>query len=375
MILIPLVLLAVIGLLLYRRLVRAPRWRSRRTRVIATVAIVAWMAVMIFSFGVASRVLGPDAARPVSWFGGFSMGVFWYTLIGLLLLALCAGILRLLRRDEADRLRLHRIGVPVVLVLAIAITGGGVLRAMNPEVVAVDQPVRNLPSDLDGLTIALITDTHIGPIRDAGLARKVVDRVNAAEPDLVVFSGDLVDGSVDDFGDLIAPFGDFTAPLGVYAVTGNHEMYTGTIPGWLDRWEDLGITVLANQNASIRVGQTTLHLAGVHDKRGIDPFTPDYDKALEGIDPGDFTVLLAHQPSQVLDAQDRGIDLQLSGHTHGGQVWPFKYLVALNEPLVSGAGVVGDVPIYVSSGAGTWGPPSRVGADPEIPLLTLHPAP
>lgn len=375
MILIPLAMLALLGVLLYRRLVRAPHWHSRRTRIIATVAIAAWMAAMLLTFGVASRLLGDEIGRPLAWFGGFTMGFFWYTLIGLLVLAIAAGVMRLLRREETARLRLHRIGVPLVLILAVAITGGGVVRALDPQVIAVDQPISDLPSDLDGLTIALITDTHIGPIRDDGLARTVVDRVNAANPDLVVFSGDLVDGSVEDYGDLIAPFADFTAPLGVYAVTGNHEMYTGTIPGWLQRWEDLGITVLANDNASITVGETTLHLAGVHDKRGIAPFTPDYDKALAGIDPDEVTVLLAHQPSQVYDAQGHGVDLQLSGHSHGGQVWPFRYLVALNEPVVSGAGVVGGIPLYVSSGAGTWGPPSRVGADPEIPLLTLRSAP
>jgi len=228
-----------------------------------------------------------------------------------------------------------------------------------------------LPEQFDGTTVALVADIHAGAVRDSAFTRDVVDLVAAEQPDLVVIAGDLVDGTAARYGPEVAPLADLSAPLGVYAVTGNHEMYRDTA-NWVEEFRSLGLTVLENEFLDLTRGDARITLAGVHDREGTGRWAPDYGAALSGTDAAGFVLLLAHQPVQAESVQGRGVDLQLSGHTHGGQMWPLGYLVPLQQPVVDGLSDVGDVPVLTSRGVGAWGAAVRVAAPPEVPLVTLR---
>jgi hypothetical protein len=241
-----------------------------------------------------------------------------------------------------------------------------------PAVTPVTVTSAGLPAGAEGTRVALVTDLHVGPIRDASFTRRVVQAVNAAGPDLVVLGGDLADGRVDQVGGALAPLAELRAPLGVVAVSGNHEYLSGEPEQWLSLWESLGITVLRNSSVVVGRGGAAFTVAGLTDPQGSRfGAAPDAGTALAGTDRAGFTLLVAHQPRQAFDVQGKGVDLQLSGHTHGGQLWPFTYLVRLQQPMTSGRATIGDVPVLTSRGAGAWGPPVRVLAPPEIPLITL----
>jgi len=237
--------------------------------------------------------------------------------------------------------------------------------------------LNRLPKSLDGLKIVQITDLHIGPIIGGEWLRQIVDKVNALKPDIIVVTGDLVDGSIERLGHLVAPIADLTAPLGVYFITGNHEYYHGVEP-WCAHLAGLGLRVLRNERVSIVAGaeRDSFDLAGVDDwsSRRFSDQGPDLTKALAGRDPDKALVLLAHQPAAIDEAAAHGVDLQLSGHTHGGQIWPFNYAVYLQQPYLEGLHRHRDTSsqIYVSSGTGFWGPPMRFGTSSEITDITLR---
>jgi uncharacterized protein len=236
-----------------------------------------------------------------------------------------------------------------------------------------DVPVRiaGLPSALAGLRIVQITDLHIGPLLRKGWVEGVVERVRSLKPDLVAITGDLVDGTVDELREHVAPLARLSeAPRGVYFTTGNHEYYSG-VDEWLQYLPSLGIRPLANERVQVAPG---LDVAGIHDPTGRGRYAPDLTRALEGRDARTPVVLLAHQPRQFRDAAQSGVALTLSGHTHGGQIWPFSWLVALVQPYIAGLHRRGDAQLYVSRGTGFWGPPMRVFAPAEIALLRLFPA-
>jgi predicted MPP superfamily phosphohydrolase len=172
--------------------------------------------------------------------------------------------------------------------------------------------------------------------------------------------------------DALAPLADLEAPLGVYAVSGNHEFISQQADAWMDHWETLGIDVLRNENVTLTRGSTSIRLAGIHDETGTGADAPNLERALSGVPADAFTLLAAHQPKAAESARGKAVDLQLSGHTHGGQLWPFRYAVLLQQPVVDGLDAVGDVPVLTSRGAGAWGPPVRVLAPPQIPVITLH---
>lgn len=236
--------------------------------------------------------------------------------------------------------------------------------------------LKKLPQSLDGLRIVQITDLHIGPMIHNDWLKHVVDQVNELKPDLIAITGDVVDGSVEELQQDVAALAGLTAPLGVYFVTGNHEYYSG-VESWCAAMTGLGIRVLRNERVSITAGDKgeSFDLAGVDDW-GSHQFPgqgPDLPKALQGRDTSKALVLLAHQPAAIHEAAAHGVDLQLSGHTHGGQIWPFAFLVFLQQPYVEGLHRHRDTmtQIYVSPGTGFWGPPMRLGTTAEITHITL----
>ncbi|MFF1908132.1 metallophosphoesterase [Kitasatospora sp. NPDC058218] len=249
---------------------------------------------------------------------------------------------------------------------AVVGTGAyGVLR--GPRLKQVTVPLAKLPARAHGYRIAVVSDIHLGPILGRGHTRRIVDTINGAQPDLIAIVGDLVDGTVPELGRAAEPLAQLRARDGAYFVTGNHEYFSGAAP-WVDFVRELGVHPL--QNA--RVELAGFDLAGVNDIAGrSEGDGPDFDKALGDRDRARTSVLLSHQPVTIHDAVRHGVDLQLSGHTHGGQLWPGNYLAELANPTVAGLERYGDTQLYVTRGAGAWGPPVRVGAPSDITIVTL----
>lgn len=375
MLLFVLIALTVVGLLtlwLHRRLVVAPGW-STRWRYAGSLALVLLTALAVVTAAGGLRWGTAADTRPVA-----AVALSWLVValyLSLLLATTQIGALVLWivtpREARAPRLRRYnRATAPVAVLAALGATAYGAVAAADPTVTRTTHTSGELPAAFDGTTVALVTDLHAGVVHGPDFARKVVERVNAAKPDLIVLSGDVVDAPFERHRAEIAPLADLEAPLGVVAVTGNHEMYTGSTAEWLAEWERLGITVLSNSSRVVTRGADSIRVAGVHDREGTGDFAPDPARALEGTSDA-FTLYVAHQPVMAEVSSDRGVDLQLSGHTHGGQVWPFGLLVPLQQPMVEGFAVVDGVPVITSRGAGTWGPPVRIAAAPEIPLITL----
>ena len=369
--------LLVVGLLLlglWHRLAVAPGW-PWPVKVAIALVVLGLAALVPAGFDVWGGRWTPAQMRPWVWTGQAFLAACVYLFLGLALLAVAGLVLRLARRGRGDGAsavrRLHRVGVPVVVLATAGVVGYGAFVAARPSITAYEVSSPALPPEFDGTRVALVTDIHAGAVRSADFTRRVVDLVNSQQPDLVVIAGDLVDGPADRYGPEIAPLADLEAPLGVYATTGNHEMYRD--PGaWVRQFEADGVTVLRNASVALERDGATIRLVGVDDFSGEGDFRPDYDAALADVAPGDFALLSAHQPRQALAVEGRGVDVQLSGHTHGGQLWPGRYLVPLQQPMVDGVATVGDTTVVTSRGAGAWGPAVRVGADPEIPVVTLR---
>lgn len=254
-------------------------------------------------------------------------------------------------------------------------TGGGILWSLfHLAIRRVEVTLPGLPAGLDGFTIAHLSDLHLDPVQAGRWLAKVVERTNALHPDLVAITGDLVDGSAAAYARDVEPLRGLNAPDGVYFVTGNHE-YFHDLHGWLALLPSLGIRVLRNEHVVVGRDGEEFDLAGVDDHQGaaLGPsHGPDVERALEGRDPERPVVLLAHQPRIIGEAERHRVGLVLSGHTHGGQIWPFTYLVYLQQPYVRGLWRRGDTQIYVSCGTGFWGPPMRLGTTAEIALITLR---
>jgi predicted MPP superfamily phosphohydrolase len=269
-------------------------------------------------------------------------------------------------------------GLRAAGVLAVAFVAGvlglrGGLRP--PQLRRVAFEIDAWPRGLDGFRIVQISDIHIGPILDRRFAAHLVERVNALAPDLIAVTGDLVDGSARHLADEVAPFADLRAPRGVFFVTGNHD-HLSDAPAWVEAVEGLGMQPLRNRRVSIGTGEASFDLVGVDDHHAhlIGGGGEDLAAALAGRDAARPAVLLAHDPSTFRRARRAGIDLQLSGHTHGGQIWPFGALVRLVIPWVAGSYRDGRAQLYVSRGTGFWGPPMRLGSPAEITEITLRAA-
>jgi predicted MPP superfamily phosphohydrolase len=259
---------------------------------------------------------------------------------------------------------------------AVGVVGAGMASALGPpDVLRLPVRLRRLDPAFNGFRIAVVSDIHLGPLAGRAHTARIVRMINETEPDLVAIVGDLVDGTVEELGTAAEPLRDLVSREGTFFVTGNHEYFVPDTSSWLRELERLGVQPLRNENTPIRRGAAAFDLAGVNDVAGeqrSDP--PDFDRALSGVDDSRPTILLAHQPVQVAEAAAHGVDLQLSGHTHGGQMWPFHYVVRAAQPSLAGLSTVDGTQLYVTRGAGFWGPPVRIGAPPDITVLSLSAA-
>jgi predicted MPP superfamily phosphohydrolase len=262
-----------------------------------------------------------------------------------------------------------------VVAAAVAATALGAWNARRTAaVVAVDVPIRGLPPALHGFTIAQISDVHVGATIRAGYVRAIVERVNALHPDMVAVTGDLVDGSVAELSEHVAPLALLASRHGTFFVTGNHEYYSG-VHAWIAELTRLDMRVLMNEHVVLNHDGGRLIVAGVAD-HGAHHFDvlhrSDPQRAVDGAptDAG-LRVLLAHQPRTAPQAERAGYQLQLSGHTHGGQFWPWTLFVRLQQPFTAGLHRLKGMWVYTSRGTGYWGPPKRFGAPSEITHLRL----
>jgi predicted MPP superfamily phosphohydrolase len=323
------------------------------------------------------RSLGLPWLRIVSWPFALWMGVFWFGLVALLFTDLAFSLMGAASAASAAgpentielaRGRALAAGALVLFAGALGLRGG--LRV--PSARRVEVSLANWPRALNGLRIAQISDIHIGPILGRRFAAKLVARVNALEPDLIAVTGDLVDGGVAQVGGEVEPFAALRARHGVFFVPGNHDFYSG-LDGWLARVSALGMRVLRNERVAIG-GADGFELAGVDDHRGDWRLgsTEDVARALAGRDAARPVVLLAHDPATFGAAASAGVDLQLSGHTHGGQIWPFNALVRIATPFVAGLHRRGRSQIYVTRGVGFWGPPMRLFSRNEIAEIVIR---
>ncbi len=377
-----LLILAGIHLYFYRRLLRntdlPSRFRRRATWALVALGVCIPVALPL------ARVL-PSSLSPYALFIPYVwMGMMLYLLFSLL----CSDLLRLMVAGLSkltgpaylpawwtQRHRQARLIAVVVLTATAAMTATALHGGLAPpQVRKVRVELARLPQALDGTSIVQLTDLHLGPTLQEDFLADVVKRVNALAPDLVVITGDLVDGPSSRLLPMVAALGDLRATHGVFFVTGNHEFYAG-VDDWLPALRKLGIRVLENERLAIEQQGAIFDLAGIHDLqagRHQEQLVADLSKVLAGRDRERPLILLSHQCRIIDEAEPLGVDLILSGHNHGGQIWPFMYLVRLRQPFLAGLYRRGETQVYVSTGTGFWGPPMRLGTRSEITYLTLH---
>ena len=317
---------------------------------------------------------------PYTWLG--IILILLVAMIGWDLFRLVYGASRLVRGsgplDPERRIFLSQIGATLITLTAgIESAAALYIARHNPRLKKLEVRLSRLPREMDGYTIVQLTDLHIGLTLGRPWVEKVVAGTNALNADLIAITGDLVDGRPAQLRNDVAPLAELKSKDGVFFVTGNHEYYSGADP-WLAELEAMGIVTLRNERVSIQRNGSAFDLAGIDDYSsvGMAPgHGPDLPRALAGRNPETEVVLMAHQPRAVLEAAKHDVGLVLSGHTHGGQIWPWKYLVHLQQPYVSGLHQHGPrTQIYVSDGTGFWGPPMRLGTRGEITLITLRAA-
>jgi uncharacterized protein len=368
---------------LWLRLVRSPGWPAPWGRVGAVIVLTLALVLLVSLPLMRSAPRG--AVVPLAWISFTWMGLVFLFFVMLLATEPLRPLLRWLiglkaagAGGEAGLLvgRTVARGVAAFVLLGGAVLGiGSVFSARLPVGVRTTAvSLTRWPSELTGYTVVQLSDIHVGETVGRGFVESLVRRTNALNPDLIVITGDLVDGGVESLAPLVAPLADLRARDGVWFVTGNHEYYSGA-SAWVEHLGTLGIRVLQNERVPIR-GEKGFDLAGTEDYSAaahVHERAQDIPRALAGRDPNRPVVLLAHQPRSFPEACALGVDLQLSGHTHGGQIFPMHYLTGRVQPYLSGLHRRGNSLIYVSRGAGYWGPPMRLGAPAEITRIILSP--
>jgi predicted MPP superfamily phosphohydrolase len=347
---------------------------------------VAFVVLLISQVHLFNRIFFGNLASPEQPFGVVA-GMGWLfgalVLLGVFLLLKDLGVFLLFVLGKLTGTRLL-LPVPIawwggtLTAMAIGLSAIGVWQAVRvPDVREVDVVLDRLPVELDGLRLVQLSDLHASRLLHGAWQREVVNKVNALAPDLVLITGDLVDGTPANRADDVAPFADLKGRLGVLAIPGNHEYYSNHT-AWMAVFDRLGLRMLNNQHALIEDRGRTLVVAGTTDRNaarfGLP--TPDIAAALDGAPEDAVVILLAHQPRDAVKNAEAGVDLQLSGHTHGGQIFgPHLIVKRANEGFVSGIYRVGPMWLYVSNGTGLWnGFPIRIGRPSEITLITLHSA-
>lgn len=364
-------------------------WPVAALAIVALLVSAATIPLPFLARGIAKNTSTVDVLK---WVGLVSMG--WFSSMFVLTVLRDVGLLLTLGIGAAiglviDWPALREWSAVAVLGAATATSLIGFVNARRTAGIKhVDVPIAGLPAALDGFTIAQLSDIHVGPTIRGGYIRRIVEAVNGLDADVVAITGDLVDGTVPELREHIAPLAGLRARHGTFVVTGNHEYYSGA-HAWIVELRRLGLTVLLNEHVVLQgrpsrgaqtdeeVDADALVLAGVTD------FTAGHFDAAQASDPraslvgaplGAATrVLLAHQPRSAPAAADAGFHLQLSGHTHGGQFFPWNFFVPLQQPFTAGLHKLRDMRVYVSRGTGYWGPPKRFGAPSEITLLRLVP--
>jgi uncharacterized protein len=306
------------------------------------------------------------------------------TLLGLVWLLFSWSVLGLLARivlmlaGVPGLVRCRSVAIGVLAVVAVLAVVGHWEAMRVPRVRTREVSLPRLGAGFDGIRVVVLADTHFGPIDRRSWAAKLVSTVNGLHADVVCHVGDLADGTVAQRRAQVDTLGEVRAKLGKYYITGNHE-YFSQAQRWLDHMADLGWTPLHNRHQTLTRAADRLIIAGIDDPAGtgsgLAGHGPDLTAALAGADTGLPVILLAHQPKQIERTAGPRVDLQLSGHTHGGQIWPFHYLVRLEQRALRGLTRHGDTQLYTSGGSGFWGPPFRVFAPSEVTLLILRARP
>ncbi len=362
---------------LWARLIRDPSlpepWRQ-----VATVSLIV-LGLSIPASMVVWRVLPRSIAIPIAWVGYVWMGAMFLTLVllwgGELVRWGWVKSAQVMAVNAGRRDFLAQVLAGGATTFAIALSGWGVWSAVRPvEVKRLTVRLKKLPEALRGLRLVQLTDMHVGPTIGRNFVEDIVSKVNELDADIVAITGDLIDGSVEELGEAVRPLGRLRAKHGTYFVTGNHEYYSGA-DEWLTFLLEIGVRPLRNEHVEVGDNGASIHVAGVDDWTAHqfgNGHGSDMSRALEGRDETKPVVLLAHQPVHFDQAKEHGVDLQISGHTHGGQIFPFGFLTRLVQPFLSGLHRRGDSQIYVSSGTGYWGPPMRIAAPSEITLIELE---
>lgn len=332
----------------------------------ALLVFIALLSLLALSHRAPRAIAGVVHAVAFTWMGGILPLVTFLALGDLAHVTLS---------NPANSLFASRLEAVIATSLAAAASVyGWVLASRPPPLTKVDVALSKWPEKLNGLKIIQISDLHVDVAMRIDEVEELVFRVNAQRPDLIALTGDMVDGTPKSLAEKVAPLGKLSARYGVWFVTGNHEYYSGG-ERWIETFRALGIGILHNERVRIGDDDAGFVLAGVPDWRGGDfgeAHRPRLADTLSGSDPTDEVILLAHQPRQFPQAVEMDVGLQLSGHTHGGQLWPFTILVALAEPFVAGLYRRGRSQLYVSRGTGTWGPRVRTLAPQELTELTIR---
>ncbi len=342
-----------------------------------TVLVIGTIAFAAAFVGLPVMMMLGHGRRHLDWAavtGDALLGAVWVLFVWSVLAQLLRLALLLFGIDDPTRSR--TVAVAVVVVALVLLVWGYAEAMRIPRTKHVEVGIPRLGVGLDGLRVAMITDTHYGPLDRTRWSALVADRVNEIDADVVCHVGDIADGTVDTRDQQARPLAGVRGRLARVYVTGNHE-YFGEAQGWLDYMTDIGWDALHNRHIVVERDGDGLVVAGVDDATAKGSGTVGHganlEAALAGADSALPVLLLAHQPKQVSDAVEAGVDLQISGHTHGGQIWPFNFLVRLDQPVVHGLSSHGErTQLYTSRGTGFWGPPFRVFAPSEITVLTLR---
>jgi uncharacterized protein len=373
-----------------RRVIGGSQLHGKQKRVVWILVFLIFLLPQVPFFLYLNRI---QAAwiDTLSWAGYFVLGFFslLFTLIVLRDVAVLSGTGFMKLRNITGRSRNSAVMDPVrrdrrrflvhstnigAIGLSAVMAGYGLFEARRRATIEeVSIPIAGLPEQFKGIRIVQFTDLHVGPTIKRPFVERIATHVDALQGDLIVFTGDLVDGSVAWLQDDVAPLRSLHAPLGKLFITGNHEYYSGVEP-WITEARQLGFDVLLNEHRIIQRGEGRLIIAGVTDYGAGDFIRAQESSpsaALSGAPEGLVKILLAHQPRSIHEAARAGYHLQISGHTHGGQFFPWNHLATLNQPYIKGLHRHENTWIYVSRGTGYWGPPLRIGIPPEITVITL----